>query len=41
VAFRQGGLMPPVDSVWPIEEAAKAFERLSSGAQFGKVVVRL
>jgi len=39
--FRAGDLMPPVDSVWSIEESAKAFERLSSGAQFGKVVVRL
>jgi hypothetical protein len=39
--FRTGHLMPPVDSVWPIAESAKAFERLASGAQFGKVVVRL
>ena len=39
--FREGELVPPVDSVWSIEESPKAFERLSSGAQFGKVVVRL
>ena len=39
--FREGRLMPPVDSVWSIDESVQAFERLSSGAQFGKVVVRL
>jgi NADPH:quinone reductase-like Zn-dependent oxidoreductase len=39
--FREGGLMPPVDSVWSMAESAKAFERLASGAQFGKVVVAL
>lgn len=39
--FREGGLVPPVDSVWPLEEGRGAFERLDSGAQFGKVVIRL
>jgi NADPH:quinone reductase-like Zn-dependent oxidoreductase len=39
--FREGALMPPVDSVWSMAESAKAFERLASGAQFGKVVVAL
>ena len=29
-----------VDSVFPLAEAAKAHERLESGAQFGKVVLR-
>jgi NADPH:quinone reductase-like Zn-dependent oxidoreductase len=39
--FRQGHLTPPVDSVWPLEEGARAFERLASGQQFGKVVIAL
>lgn len=39
--FRQGALQPPVDSVWSLDDGKKAFERLDSGAQFGKVVVRL
>ncbi len=41
VAFRKGALQPPVDSVWALEDGAAAFARLDSGAQFGKVVVRL
>ncbi|MEP6778411.1 MAG: zinc-binding dehydrogenase [Gemmatimonadaceae bacterium] len=40
-ALRAGSLKPPVDSVFPLEQARAAFERLESGAQFGKVVVRL
>lgn len=40
-AFRDGALMPPVDSVWPLDRAREAYERLASGAQFGKVVVAL
>jgi NADPH:quinone reductase-like Zn-dependent oxidoreductase len=39
--FRAGRLQPPVDSVWPLEDGRGAFERLASGAQFGKVVVRV
>ncbi len=39
--FRGGGLVPPVDSVWELAEGRGAFERLASGDQFGKVVVRL
>ena len=34
-----GRLHPPVDSVFPLEEGRRAFERLESGEQFGKVVV--
>ena len=30
-----------VDSVFPLAEAAKAHERLESGAQFGKVILRI
>ena len=39
--FRHGALQPPVDSVWSLADARQAFERLDSGAQFGKVVVRV
>ena len=39
--LRAGKLLPPVDSVWSLEDGHRAFERLQSGAQFGKVVVRL
>ena len=39
--FRTGALQPPVDSVWSLEEGRQAFERLDTGAQFGKVVIRL
>jgi NADPH:quinone reductase-like Zn-dependent oxidoreductase len=36
-----GALVPPVDSVWPLAEGRAAYERLASGRQFGKVVVRV
>jgi NADPH:quinone reductase-like Zn-dependent oxidoreductase len=36
-----GRLMPTVDSVWPLSEGRAAFERLASGKQFGKVVVKI
>lgn len=36
-----GALQPPVDSVWPLAQAAEAYGRLQSGQQFGKVVVRV
>jgi NADPH:quinone reductase-like Zn-dependent oxidoreductase len=39
--FRHGSLQPPVDTVWPLDQGRAAFERLQSGEQFGKVVVRL
>jgi NADPH:quinone reductase-like Zn-dependent oxidoreductase len=39
--FRAGGLRPPVDSVFPLEQARDAYERLQSGRQFGKVVIRV
>jgi NADPH:quinone reductase-like Zn-dependent oxidoreductase len=39
--FRHGSLQPPIDSVWSLEEGRTAFERLESGGQFGKVVVKL
>jgi NADPH:quinone reductase-like Zn-dependent oxidoreductase len=37
--LRAGRLVPPVDSVFPIEEGRRAFERLSVADQFGKVVI--
>ncbi len=39
--FANGLLIPPVDSVYTLEQGGAAFERLSSGEQFGKVVVRI
>ena len=38
-AFREGKLVPVVDSVFPLVDGRRAFERLESGEQFGKVVV--
>ena len=37
--LREGRLYPPVDSEFPLQEGRRAFERLASGQQFGKVVV--
>jgi NADPH:quinone reductase-like Zn-dependent oxidoreductase len=39
--LRAGRLRPPIDSVWPLEEGRLAYERLASGEQFGKVVLRV
>jgi NADPH:quinone reductase-like Zn-dependent oxidoreductase len=39
--FRAGRLRPPIDSVYGFEDARAAFERLASGEQFGKVVIRI
>ncbi len=36
-----GRLRPPVDQVFPLAEGRSAYERLASGAQFGKVVVEI
>ncbi|HUO51618.1 MAG TPA: zinc-binding dehydrogenase [Gemmatimonadaceae bacterium] len=40
-ALGRGELLPPVDSVFPLSEGRAAFARLESGAQFGKIVVRV
>ena len=40
-ALAEGALLPPIDAVYPLEEARAAYERLSMGEQFGKVVLRL
>ena len=39
--FRTGRLTPLVDSVFDISQGRQAFERLQSGQQFGKIVVRI
>lgn len=39
--FRAGRLQPPIDGVYPLEDARGAFERMASGRQFGKLVVRI
>jgi NADPH:quinone reductase-like Zn-dependent oxidoreductase len=39
--IRTGRARVHVDSVFPLAEAAQAHERLESGAQFGKVVLRI
>lgn len=39
--FAAGRLLPPVDSVFALADGRAAFERLASGAQFGKVVLRV
>jgi D-arabinose 1-dehydrogenase-like Zn-dependent alcohol dehydrogenase len=39
--FRAGKLYPPVDSVFPLEEARAAYERLEKAEQFGKVVLEI
>jgi NADPH:quinone reductase-like Zn-dependent oxidoreductase len=40
-ALGEGALLPPIDAVFPLERAREAYERLSAGEQFGKVVLRL
>ena len=39
--FNAGRLRPPIDRVYDLRDAVQAYERLASGEQFGKVVVRL
>ena len=39
--FRKGRLRPTVDGVYDLEHGRAAFERMQSGAQFGKLVVRI
>jgi NADPH:quinone reductase-like Zn-dependent oxidoreductase len=36
-----GRLLPVIDSTFSLSEGRKAFERLSSGQQFGKIVIRI
>ena len=39
--LRAGRLVPPVDSVFPLERGVDAFRRLESGEQFGKIVIEI
>jgi NADPH:quinone reductase-like Zn-dependent oxidoreductase len=39
--LRANRLLPPIDSVFDIADGRAAFARLESGAQFGKIVVRV
>jgi NADPH:quinone reductase-like Zn-dependent oxidoreductase len=39
--LRADRLLPPIDSVFPLADGRAAFERLASGEQFGKVVLRI
>jgi len=39
--FRAGRLRPPIDGVHALDDARAAFERMASGEQFGKLVVRI
>jgi len=39
--LRAGRLLPPVDSVYPLEDGRAALERLQRGDQFGKIVLRM
>jgi NADPH:quinone reductase-like Zn-dependent oxidoreductase len=39
--FRAGRLAPVVDSVFALENGRAAYERLASGEQFGKVVIKV
>ncbi len=37
----QGRCLPPIDSVFPLAEAAKAHARMESGAHIGKIVLKV
>jgi NADPH:quinone reductase-like Zn-dependent oxidoreductase len=39
--LRAGRLIPPVDSIHPLDDGRAAFERLASGEHFGKVVIKV
>jgi NADPH:quinone reductase-like Zn-dependent oxidoreductase len=39
--FNAGRLSAPIDSVYSLDDARAAFERMANGAQFGKLVVRI
>ena len=38
---RSGRVVPAVDAVFPLAEAAAAHERLEAGEQLGKIVLRI
>jgi len=37
----QGKLLPVIDSVFPLEDASSAYQRLHDGKQFGKIVIKI
>mmetsp|Transcript_7199 Transcript_7199/g.13168 ORF Transcript_7199/g.13168 Transcript_7199/m.13168 type:complete len:109 (+) Transcript_7199:1205-1531(+) len=37
----QGLLVPEIDSVWPLEQAATATERLETGHAHGKIILKV
>ena len=37
----QGKLNPVIDTVFPLEHASKAYQRLHDGEQFGKIVIKI
>ena len=37
----QGMLVPEIDSVWPLEQAAEATERLETGHAHGKIILEV
>jgi NADPH:quinone reductase-like Zn-dependent oxidoreductase len=39
--LRAGHLLPPVDSVFALEDSRAAFERMRDAEQFGKIVIRV
>lgn len=39
--FGRGGIQPVIDKVYPLAQVNDAFDRLSAGEQFGKVVVSI
>ena len=39
--FAAGRLAPPIDTVFPLAEGRKAFERLAQHSQFGKIVLSI
>ena len=40
-AFVSGALVPPVDSIFSLQNGRAAFERMATGEQFGKIVIRV
>ena len=39
--FFQGELKPVIDSVYPLEQAREAYQRLEAGEHFGKVIIKI
>ena len=37
----QGKLSPVIDTVFPLEKAKTAYQRLHDGEQFGKIVIKI